>query len=143
MTYVTAGVAFGNVNGSYNYSGIATGERQNGTVTLTTTAADSWSLTRVGWTAGTGLEMPVGGGWKMRLEYRFTDLGSFQRIVPLTRTCSSINFPPCGAGVNPGPTVAPITQEASFQTIRVGLAYSFNGFDGIDLGAFLGYSGGS
>jgi opacity protein-like surface antigen len=163
MTYVTGGVAFGNVNGSYSYSAVANGctnsgppctpaELLNGSVTLTTTGADSWSFTRVGWTAGTGLEAPVGGGWKMRLEYRFTDLGSFQRTVPLTHTCSQANNPffnPCTVPPNPGNTtvpaanVAPVTQEASFQTIRVGLAYSFNGFDGFDLGGFLGYSGGS
>ena len=163
MTYVTGGVAFGNVNGSYSYSGVANActssgppctpaELLKGSLTLTTTGADSWSFTRVGWTAGTGLEVPVGGGWKMRLEYRFTDLGSFQRTVPLIHTCSQANngpsFNPC-AGPNPGfpsvppASVAPVTQEASFQTIRVGIAYSFNGFDGIDLGAFLGYSGGS
>jgi outer membrane immunogenic protein len=143
MTYVTTGVAFGNVVGSYDYSGIANlcggtpCTPANLVLTLATTAADSWSFTRVGWTAGTGLEVLLGGPWKMRLDYRFTDLGSFQRTVPLTRTCSPA---PCA---NPGPNVAPVTQEASFQTIRVGLAYSFNGFDGIDLGAFLGYSGGS
>jgi opacity protein-like surface antigen len=154
MTYVTAGVAFGNVNGSYSYSGIASqcfnfqctlANLSGGSLTFTTTAADNWSMTRVGWTTGTGLEVPVGGGWKMRLEYRFTDLGSFQRTVPLTRTCSQVNpgvFDRCAGLSIPGPNVAPVTQESSFQTIRVGLAYSFNGFDGFDLGGFLGYSGG-
>ena len=158
MTYVTAGVAFGNVNGSYSYSGIANtcvnvlgtppctpAALPAGSVTLTTTGADTWSFARVGWTAGTGLEVPVGGGWKMRLEYRFTDLGSFQRTVPLTTTCTAINAR-CAFDIAltvPPANVAPVTQEASFQSIRFGLAYSFNGFDGIDLGGFLGYSGGS
>jgi opacity protein-like surface antigen len=156
MTYVTAGVAFGNVNGSYNYSGVANTciniapctpanlPLGSGSVTLTTTGADSWSFTRVGWTAGTGLELPVGGGWKMLLEYRFTDLGSFQRTVPLTTTCTAINAR-CAFDIAltvPPANVAPVHQEASFQSIRVGLAYSFNGFDGFDLGGFLGYSGG-
>jgi opacity protein-like surface antigen len=137
MTYVTGGVAFGNVNGSYSYSGIA-----NDSATFTTTAADTWSFTRVGWTLGTGLEVPISGGWKMRLEYRFTDLGSFQRAIPLTRTCTSADvFVTCTElGGNAGPTVAPVTQEASFQTIRFGLSYSFDGFD---LGFNLGGSGGS
>jgi opacity protein-like surface antigen len=85
---------------------------------------------------------PVGGGWNVRLDYRFTDFGQFQRTVPLTRTCTPVVAGFC-AGGNPGPNVAPVVQEASFQTIRVGLAYSFNGFDGFDLGGFLGYSGGS
>jgi opacity protein-like surface antigen len=151
MTYVTAGVAFGNVNGAYSYSAIGNVCGGNPPcpndvviATLTTTGADSWSFTRVGWTAGTGLEVPVGGGWKMRLEYRFTDLGSFQRTVPLRNTCSGVDATVCTQGVFitvPPANVAPVHQEASFQSLRLGVAYSFNGFDGIDLGGFLGYSG--
>jgi outer membrane immunogenic protein len=167
MTYLTGGVAFGNVNGAFSYSGIMNlcnslpvrptcitpADLSPFSVTQTTTGADSWSETRVGWTAGAGYETEVGWGWKLRLEYRYTDLGSFTRNVPLTRTCTTIGNSPAACGQpgppqpsgfvaipNAGAAFAPITQQAAFQTIRFGLAYSFNGFD---LGFNLGQSGGN
>jgi outer membrane immunogenic protein len=161
MTYATGGVAFGNVNGSFSYSG--TMSLCNSffppptctasfpiSVTQTTTGADSWSETRVGWTAGAGVETSVGWGWKFRLEYRYTDLGTVSRNVPLTRTCSTLGNSPAACGLpgpaqpsgfvvipNTGPAFVPISQQAAFQTLRFGIVYSFNGFD---VGANLGGS---
>jgi opacity protein-like surface antigen len=119
-------------------------------VTQTTTGADSWSETRVGWTIGSGIETEIGGGWKVRLEYRYTNFGSFTRNVPLKRTCSTIGNSPAACGQpgpaqtpgfvaipNTGPAFAHVTQQAAFQTLRFGISYSFNGFD---LGANLGGS---
>jgi opacity protein-like surface antigen len=158
MTYITGGAAFGNVNGSFSYSGAMSlcnsifptppcTADSFPSVTQTTSGADSWSETRVGWTMGSGIETQLGGGWKVRLEYRYTDLGSIKRNVPLTRTCTEIGNPgACGGpGFIPGfvaipngsPTFVPITQQAAFQTLRFGIVYSFNGFD---LGANLGGS---
>jgi opacity protein-like surface antigen len=173
MTYLTGGAAFGNVNGAFSYSGrmdlcnatifnpstrtltgipscVTPADLSTGSVTQTTTGADSWSETRVGWTIGSGIETELGGGWKVRLEYRYTDLGSLTRNVPLTRTCSTIGNSPAACGLpgppqpagfvaipNTGPAFVTITQQAAFQTLRFGIAYSFNGFD---LGANVGGS---
>jgi opacity protein-like surface antigen len=163
QTYVAGGAAFGDVNGAFSYSGrmnlcngppptftcVTPADFATGSVTQTTTGSGSWSQTRVGWTIGSGIDFDVGwGGWKVRLEYDYTNFGSFTHNVPLTRTCSQIGNPGvCGGpglqpgfGVvpNTGPASATVTQQAAFQTVRIGLVYTFNGFE---IGGFAGYSG--
>jgi opacity protein-like surface antigen len=57
--------------------------------------------------------------WKVRAEYRFTDLGRFTRDVPLTRATTDNSLP------NIGSSAAAINVSASFHTLRLGVAYSF------------------
>jgi outer membrane immunogenic protein len=137
LTYLTGGFAIGGVNGAFGYLGSVC-DLDCGYVNHITTGADSWRDTRIGWTIGSGVETAIGGGWKVRAEYRYTDLGSFTHDVALTRTCSGIAAVVCGTTPNAGPAFAPVYQQASFQTVRLGLVYSF---DGLDLGGFIGASG--
>jgi outer membrane immunogenic protein len=128
LLYGTGGVAFGNVTSAFSYSASASycstviGAAACATSALyTTSGAASFRETRVGWTAGLGVETAVALGWKARLEYRYTDLGSFSEDVPLTRTCTSGG----NACATSGSTVALINLRESFQAVRLGFAYGF------------------
>ena len=53
------------------------------------TGGQSWSDVRTGWTAGGGIEYLVLPNVTLRVEYRYTDFGFYQKYVPLsTHNCS-------------------------------------------------------
>ena len=58
MPYLTGGAAFGNIKA-----------RRRGLAMET--------KTKVGWTAGAGVEWAFAGPWSAKLEYLYADLGSF------------------------------------------------------------------
>ena len=62
LFYATGGVAFGSLGNTYT--------------NVTTGFSDSISNTRVGYTAGGGVEYAFTNNWSMRAEYRYTDFGS-------------------------------------------------------------------
>jgi outer membrane immunogenic protein len=62
LTYVTGGLAYGEVNTSETIGTVPAG--------FTNTA------TNLGWTVGLGVEGAIGGNWTARLEYLYVDLGS-------------------------------------------------------------------
>jgi outer membrane immunogenic protein len=66
LLYVTGGVAFGKVNNSVNFLNF------DGTPFL----AFNQSETKVGWTAGVGVEHMLTSNWTVRAEFRYVDLGS-------------------------------------------------------------------
>jgi outer membrane immunogenic protein len=113
LIYATGGVAFGEVKGSFGYEANIT------PAFSATSGAASWSDTRVGWTAGAGVETVVATGWKARAEYRYTDFGQYSRTIPLAFTCAGAG---CGA---PTSTGARVDLHPTFHTIRVGLGYDF------------------
>jgi outer membrane immunogenic protein len=91
LLYVTGGVAFGEVSGSFSYTGVAAD---------TVSGSGSWNDTRVGWTVGGGVESDVSSlfgipGVKVRAEYRFTDYGGYSKDIALSCTgaCSSVTYP--------------------------------------------------
>jgi outer membrane immunogenic protein len=115
LAYGTAGVAIGDVCGSFAYAATLTsGDIARG--------AGKWCDVQVGYTVGGGFEAQVANGIKARLEYRYTDLGSFSKDVPLTAT-------PAGGGACGGGYActgnAHIDMEAAFHTIRLGLGVDF------------------
>jgi outer membrane immunogenic protein len=119
LVYATGGLAFGEVSGSFGYSAMIT--YPVGAGTTATSGGMSWSDTRVGWTAGGGVETEVAPGWKVRAEYRYTDLGIYSKNIPLAfsctgSVCSTQSIISTNAQVNLHPT---------FQTIRVGLGFNF------------------
>jgi outer membrane immunogenic protein len=127
--YGTGGVAFGEVSGAYSYTATNNYFDRAGFLDLThlATASGTWSETRVGWTGGGGVEMAVWGPWKARLEYRYSDLGTFTKSVPLTRTCADAGSGPatCTTAPNVGTSSASIDIKSTFQTFRVGLGFDF------------------
>jgi outer membrane immunogenic protein len=73
------------------------------------------------------VEVALWGAWKARIEYRYTDLGTFTKTVPLTRTCADAGSGPatCATAPNTGSTAATIDLTSTFQTVRVGLGFDF------------------
>jgi outer membrane immunogenic protein len=119
LLYGTGGVAFGSVDSAFSYSATTVyNEVGGGSLTHTTFGSGSWSDLRIGWTAGAGIEAALAANWKVRAEYRFTDLGRFTETVPLVRTTN-------GALPNAGSAAAVADVSASFHTLRLGVAYSF------------------
>jgi outer membrane immunogenic protein len=114
LVYGTAGMAYGDVSGSFGYS--AHDIFGDG---YSTAGGGSWSDTRVGWTAGGGVETIITAGMTLRLEYRYTDLGSYSKSLPLATTCPGgicPNSPSYNSIVNLHPTN---------NTVRVGLGLNF------------------
>jgi outer membrane immunogenic protein len=85
----------------------------------------TWSDTRVGWTAGGGVETEIAPQVKVRFEYRYTDLGTYSKNVPLSFSASCA----VGAAACPSPSLisnsAVVNLHPTFQTFRVGLGYNF------------------
>lgn len=126
LLYLTGGVAFGEISGSFSYRAV-TNYAGEFVFTDTTTGAGSWNDTRIGATVGIGGETILVPGWKARFEYRYTDFGSFSKDVALVRTCTDATAGATCAAVGPnvGSTNAHIDLRAAFHTVRLGLGFNF------------------
>jgi len=117
LAYGTAGGAVGSVCSSFSYAArLPSGSADAPGSTTTAFGADNWCETRLGYTVGAGVETAIGLGYnsKLRFEYRYTDLGSFSRDVPLAETPCVI--PACTGNAH-------IDLRAAFHTFRVGLGF--------------------
>jgi opacity protein-like surface antigen len=75
LLFITGGAAFGEINEVVASNGVnATPGNVRG------------SSTNVGWTAGAGAEYMLAPAWSLKLEYRYSDLGSFNTRCPAV-TC--------------------------------------------------------
>jgi outer membrane immunogenic protein len=119
LVYGTAGVAIGQISGSFTYNGqvfVTTPVLTGGS---TATSRADWTDTRVGGTVGGGVEMAIWGGWKARVEYRYTDFGSYTKTVGVTTVCAA------PTGCSAPSSSATIDVRESFHTVRVGLGFDF------------------
>ena len=73
LPYLTAGGAFGDVK-------------------MTPSAFASETETRVGWTAGGGLEFGIAGPWSAKLEYLYVDLGKANCSLTICGTPTDVDF---------------------------------------------------
>ena len=89
LPYLTGGVAYGDIKATNSLGGTA-------------------SKDNIGWVAGGGLEYAFLGNWTAKVEYLYTDLGSFD----------------CGAACSP---VVPSTVDLKASVVRAGLNYKFSG----------------
>jgi outer membrane immunogenic protein len=96
LPYVTAGAAFGKLTSSESATPLLFG---------------SGTSTRVGWTAGAGIEARLDDRWSAKLEYLYVDLGNREGFVD--------QIVPGGASVS---------ENVSFRShiVRSGLNYKFN-----------------
>lgn len=109
LLYGTGGLAYGEVDTAGSISGQAV--QGPGTATF-----PNLNSTRVGWTAGAGIEGRIGGNWTAKLEYLYMDLGT-------------VNFGPLATTVLvPVRTNAGASYSSHFtdNILRVGVNYIFN-----------------
>jgi outer membrane immunogenic protein len=124
LVYGTVGLAVGQISGSFSYLGTAFYPAALTTPPVilagsTASAAANWSDDRAGGTVGVGVETQVWAGWKARVEYRYTDYGSYTKTIPVTTVCNAVT------GCSAPSSSATINLRESFQTVRVGLGYDF------------------
>lgn len=89
LPYVTGGLAYGDIK-------------------ATNSAAGTASKEKLGWVAGAGLEYAFLGNWSAKIEYLYTDLGSFD----------------CGTACS---AVTPANVDLQASVVRAGLNYKFSG----------------
>ena len=116
LVYGTGGVAFGNVSGSFGYTAHEI-DGLCGVPCASVSGGGSWSTTRTGATGGGGVETLITPNLTLRLEYRYTDLGTFSENVGLHTVCA-------GTCTSPSNN-AQITLHPIFQAVRVGIGYNF------------------
>ena len=116
LVYGTGGVAFGHVSGSFAYTAHEI-DGLCGFVCASATGGGSWSTTRTGATGGGGVETFIAPNMTLRLEYRYTDLGTFSENVPLHTVCGTT----CTSSSNN----AQINLHPTFQNVTVGIALNF------------------
>jgi outer membrane immunogenic protein len=127
LLYLTTGLSWANLEATSICSGVATpnvsncapGNYFSGTLTP---AVITHSATKLGWTAGMGVDMVLGSHWVARAQYRFSDFGYLAgRSANFTdvRTCSGC----------PSATSTPLTVSYEFLMMQhifeLGLAYKF------------------
>jgi outer membrane immunogenic protein len=136
LLYVTGGVAFGEISGSFAYSGVLCPGAPSATpfsscVTSSSTAtaatAATWNDTRTGYTVGAGWESELFAGWKWRAEYRYTDFGEYTKTFGLATQCAGSSSPASSCTSSPSSSVS-INLKESFHTFRVGLAFDIGSF---------------
>ena len=109
LLYGTGGLAYGEVD----TGGSISGQTAQGPGTAVFPNLNS---TRVGWTAGAGIEGRIGGNWTAKLEYLYMDLGT-------------VSFGPLGTNILvPVRTNAGASYSSHFtdNILRVGVNYIFN-----------------
>lgn len=110
LLYGTGGLAYG----GYSTSGSITGTTVQGNAV--TFLFPGTSSTRVGWTAGAGIEGRITGNWTAKLEYLYMDLGT----ADSGRVITTI--------LGPGrvPVAASYSSHFTDNIVRVGFNYIFN-----------------
>jgi outer membrane immunogenic protein len=85
----------------------------------TTTLAGTLSDTRVGWTAGAGIEWAFAKNWTTKLEYDYADFGTKVENIPVAGTNSVVPVTPIAANL-------PISISQSVSTVKWGVNYKFD-----------------
>lgn len=108
LLYATGGAAIAEVKGNFNFTDTFAAATESATI----------RDTRVGWTAGVGTEYAVGGGWSLKAEYLYVDLGR------ATTTSTNLNTAAFGAfPIN----VYTHSIDLKSNIVRVGVNYKFGG----------------
>ena len=111
LLYATGGLAYGEVE----TGGTITGPTL--AVPLATVALPGASSTRVGWTAGAGVEGRISGNWTAKLEYLYMDLGTVDAGPTTTTIVNTLRRP----------VAVSYSSHFTDNILRVGLNYHFSG----------------
>src|SRR5215831_5646335 len=110
----------GQVKDSVTFNGSALG----GAVTAAANA--NFNDVKAGWTAGAGIEGALWGGWSVKLEYLYIDLGKTEQTATATTAANlaGVGIPGVGAVLS---TNANQTFRTTDNIVRVGLNYKWGG----------------
>ena len=117
LIYGTGGVAFGGFDISYSLSGNNTA---NGGINAGNAffGSNSFSNTRVGWTAGGGIDYAVTNNWSVFIEYRYTSFGAI----------SNSGLAAAVLATTPGVTGSVLNANRTLNQnqVQVGFSYKFD-----------------
>lgn len=111
MLYATGGVAVANVKVSNSFSD---------TTSLAGAEASSSSNNQIGWTVGTGLEMPLTQHLSINAEYLYVNLGSVDTTGSIQNTASGFGI---GTNTLTNPLETSVALHANL--FKLGLSYKF------------------
>jgi len=124
LVYATGGLAYGGVSASTSIAQFNNDTSNFGGLALLGAqayGAGSYASTRVGWTAGAGLEWMFWPNWSAKVEYLYYDLGSATyTLSPLATGGSGAGFPVFAVAASQA------TTSFSGHIFRAGLNYHFN-----------------
>jgi outer membrane immunogenic protein len=106
LLYGTGGLAYGSIKSSVALAGVTPAG-------VAVAALGTSSDTRIGWTAGAGIEGAISGNWTAKLEYLYVDLGNYN--------VGSISLAPASL------IRANVDSSFTDHIVRVGLNYRFGG----------------
>jgi outer membrane immunogenic protein len=107
LLYATGGAAIAEVKGNFNFTDTFSAATESAAI----------RDTRLGWTAGVGTEYAFGGGWSLKAEYLYVDLGR--------ASATSTNLV-SGATQYPS-NVYTHSVDLKSNIVRVGVNYKFGG----------------
>ncbi|MCG2639803.1 membrane protein [Bradyrhizobium sp. CCBAU 11434] len=109
LLYATGGAAIAEVKGNFNFTDTFAAATESAAI----------RDTRVGWTAGAGTEYAFGGGWSLKAEYLYVDLGRASATsTNLAAFVPAISFPS---------NVYTHSVDIKSNIVRVGVNYKFGG----------------
>jgi outer membrane immunogenic protein len=125
LIYGTGGLAYGKVSADQTVTGFP----PQGFNPPQVTAIASSSQNMIGWTAGGGAELQMGGGWSLKAEYLYVDLGSVDlRFKGTAYPGQPAGNPLSGCVPNcsfPHTTDSLAGADVTFHTVKMGLNYKF------------------
>ncbi len=124
LVYATGGAAYGEV--SNNGTATATGIGAGCTAGVCPLATWSGSATRVGWTAGVGIEGALGNNWSVKAEYLHVDLGTTTTSFA-TLAGGFGNTSGAGATIGAAAGTGSISSKFTDDIVRVGANYRLGG----------------
>jgi outer membrane immunogenic protein len=124
LVYGTGGLAYGGV--TLNVAGFQSVVPPGPNFTTTGFTGGQFSDTRVGWTAGGGLEWMFWPNWSAKVEYLYYDLGSVRTSGGLTTSTSTPIFTPVPAGTLAWANATEIRTQFRGNIVRAGVNYHFN-----------------
>ncbi len=122
LAYGTGGLAYGGVNARTTFAAV---ELLGNPPYPPVFGVSSFSNSRVGWTAGGGLEWLFAPNWSVKAEYLYYDLGSVTNNLTLTQNC----VPGTCADPAAGPWGAALVRSTTRfrgNIVRAGINYHFN-----------------
>jgi outer membrane immunogenic protein len=124
LLYGTGGLAYGGV--SVNNSFVTTASSAVAPIYAgaASLASSTFADTRVGWTAGGGLEWMFWPNWSAKVEYLYYDLGSVTTTAFAVAPPSAVSF--SGGVLNSWANAIQTTQRFNGNIVRAGVNYHFN-----------------